>query len=424
VPYRPLVAPRAAARLATTAVAAALVVTGALLPATTASADELPLSATDQAAHDLLTSRSTADRLGSDLAGIVVDAETGQEIWSRTPREQQMPASTVKLVTAVNALESFGPAHRFRTRSMTGETPRRIVLVGGGDPSLSRADLSRLAVRTAAAMTAQGMRRVRVDVDDTLFPAPTNAYGWRSTYVISDVSPVRALVVDQHRSWDTALDTGRVFARLLENQGLRVRAVARRTRPAGSGVIARVFGDDLATQVAAMLRTSDNDVAEGLHRLVALQSGHPATWEGAAEAQVTGLARLGITVAPGSLYDGSGLSRRNRLRPTEVVAVLRAAFDPAHPSLAGLLQGSLALAGVSGTLAPDYLRFVTRPTSCAAGLIEAKTGSLMGAIALSGLARGADGRLKVFSFLLNRVPATLATRRAVDKLAATVTGCW
>jgi D-alanyl-D-alanine carboxypeptidase/D-alanyl-D-alanine-endopeptidase (penicillin-binding protein 4) len=45
-------------------------------------------------------------------------------------------------------------------------------------------------------------------------------------------------------------------------------------------------------------------------------------------------------------------------------------------------------------------------------------------IALSGLARGADGRLKAFSFLLNRVPSTLTTRRAVDKLATTVTGCW
>jgi hypothetical protein len=37
---------------------------------------------------------------------------------------------------------------------------------------------------------------------------------------------------------------------------------------------------------------------------------------------------------------------------------------------------------------------------------------------------GADGRVKLFSFLLNRVPSTLQTRRAVDRLATTVTGCW
>ena len=79
---------------------------------------------------------------------------------------------------------------------------------------------------------------------------------------------------------------------------------------------------------------------------------------------------------------------------------------------------------MSGTLAPHYLRFVTNPTRCAAGLIQAKTGSLTGVISLSGFARGADGRVKLFSFLLNRVPSTLTTRRAVDRLAATVTGCW
>jgi D-alanyl-D-alanine carboxypeptidase/D-alanyl-D-alanine-endopeptidase (penicillin-binding protein 4) len=173
-----------------------------------------------------------------------------------------------------------------------------------------------------------------------------------------------------------------------------------------------------------MLRTSDNDVAELLHRMVAVQTGFRPTWPGSAAAQVAALARLGISLAPGSVYDGSGLSRADRLRPTELVAVLRTAFDPAHPDLASLRHGSMAVAGVSGTLAPDYLRYVTAPTRCAAGLIEAKTGSLSGVIALSGLARGADGRLKAFSFLLNRVGSTLRTRRAVDRLATTVTGCW
>lgn len=413
---------RTIARLTTTVLALAL--GAAALQTTPATAEETALSPTDQAVHDLLTARSGAPRLGDDLAGIVVDATTGQEIWSQTPYERQLPASTVKLVTAVNALEAFGPAHRFATRVTSGSTARRVVLVGGGDPSLSRTELRRLARTTATTLTTVGVRRVRVDVDDSLFPAPTNAYGWRASYTISDVSPVRALVVDQHRRWDTSLDAGMVFARMLERRGVDVRRLVRGVRPAEATVLAEEYGDDVATQVGYMLRTSDNDVAEGLHRLVAVQTGYPPTWQGAAEAQVAGLARLGIAVAPGSLHDGSGLSRRDRLSPVEVATVLRTAFDPAHPNLASLQHGALAVAGVSGTLAPDYLRYVTNPTRCAAGLIEAKTGSLRGVIALSGLARGADGRLKVFSFLLNHVPSTLRTRRAVDRLASTVTGCW
>lgn len=415
----------AAARTVTAAALSALALAAALLPATSATAEALPLSPTDQTAHDRLAIRSNISELGPDLAGVVVDAETGQEIWSRTPTERQIPASTVKIITAVNALEVFGPGHRFVTRAMTGATPRQVVLVGAGDPSLSWSDLRRLAAGTARTVRAAGLTRVRVQVDDTLFPRPTNAYGWRSTYTIADVSPVRALVVAQHRGWDTSLHAGRAFAEMLRKKGLSVRrTVVRATRPEGSTEIAAVRGDDVTTQVAGMLRTSDNDVAEGLHRLVALQAGYPATWEGAAEAQVAVLAGLGVRVAPGRLHDGSGLSRRDRLRPREVADVLRAAFDPDHPNLAGLRSGAMAVAGVSGTLAPNYLRYVTRPTKCAAGLVEGKTGSLRGVIALSGLARGADGRVKVFSFLLNRVPSTLTTRRAVDKLAATVTGCW
>ena len=410
--------------LAAAAVVGAVGFAGALAPAPAAAA-AAPLSPADQRTHDRLVTRSADSRLGPDLAGLVTDLETGQTVWSSHRSERQLPASNVKLLTAVNALEAFGPDHRFRTTVVAGATSHRVVLVGSGDPSLTRADLRRLATQTVAATAAAGTGWVRVDVDDSLFPRPRPARGWRSEYLISEVSPVRALVVDQHRRWDTSLDAGRVFADVLERKGLDVRrSVTRVTAPDGAPTIAEVLGDDLAATVADMLRTSDNDVAEGLHRLVALQTGFRPTWAGAAAAQAAGLARLGITLPTGSVHDGSGLSRADRLSPRDLLSVLRAAFDPAHPRLASLQQGSLAVSGVSGTLAPDYRRYVTAPTRCAAGLIQAKTGSLRGVVALSGFTRGADGRLKVFSFLLNHVPSTLATRRAVDRLATTVTGCW
>ena len=104
--------------------------------------------------------------------------------------------------------------------------------------------------------------------------------------------------------------------------------------------------------------------------------------------------------------------------------MLATIFNDAHPNLTGLRDGAFAVAGVSGTLAPRFLRYVTSPTSCAVGLVQAKTGSLSGVISLSGFARGADGQVKLFSFLLNHVPSTLKTRRAVDRLASTITGCW
>jgi D-alanyl-D-alanine carboxypeptidase/D-alanyl-D-alanine-endopeptidase (penicillin-binding protein 4) len=411
------------ARSVSTVVSLAVLAGTGVAAASQVAAEEQPLSASDQAVHDRLTYRSLRTDLGPDLAGVVADATTGQVVWDHHSNERQIPASNAKILTAVNALEAFGPTYRFTTQVVTGSTPHRVVLVGSGDPSMSSRQLGRMARTVVATVRAQGLRRVKVQVDDSLFPEPTRPYGWKAAYTIRDVSPVRALVVNQHRRWDTSLDAGRVFARKLEKWGLKVRNVRHAVRPAESTVLAESQGADLGTIVSGMLQTSDNDVAEGLHRLVALQTGFPATWEGAQQAQLAGLGRLGVSLTT-TLYDGSGLSRKDRLRPAELVAVLAKIFDPAHPNLAGLQDGAFAVAGVSGTLGPRYLRYVTTPTRCAAGLVQAKTGSLSGVISLSGFARGADGQIKLFSFLLNHVPSTLTTRRAVDRLAATVTGCW
>jgi D-alanyl-D-alanine carboxypeptidase/D-alanyl-D-alanine-endopeptidase (penicillin-binding protein 4) len=411
---------RALAAVAACAVASGLAVAWP----SAASAAGLPLSASDQAVHDRLTMRAQMRALGPDLAGAVVDAATGAVVWGHTPHEAQIPASNAKIITAVDALEVFGPTHTFTTSVWTGSTSHQVVLYGGGDPALSTAQLATMARTVATALTAKGVHKVRVAVDDSLFPTPTNAIGWKRSYTIEDVSPVRALVVDQHRRWDTSLDAGLVFARKLARWGLQVRpAVRHTTKPPGATALASTQGPTLQATVGRMLQQSDNDIAEGLHRLVALQTGFPATWTGAQAAQTAELTALGVPLST-PMFDGSGLSRRDRIRPIELTTVLGRIFDPAHPNLAVLQQGAFAVAGVSGTLAPSYRRYVTAPTRCAAGLIQAKTGSLTGVIALTGFTHGADGQVKLFSFLLNRVPSTLTTRRAVDRLAATVTGCW
>jgi D-alanyl-D-alanine carboxypeptidase/D-alanyl-D-alanine-endopeptidase (penicillin-binding protein 4) len=394
------------------------------VPAAGRTSDPGVLSTTDQLVHDKLLARATGTRLGPDLAGTVTDALTGQVLWEQTPLERQVPASNTKLVTAVNALQVLGPATRLSTTVVRGETPDRVVLVGAGDPSLTRANLRSLAADSALALGASGVSTVTVSVDDSLFPAPSLAYGWRASYVPRDVAAVRALVVDQHRVKDTSLDAGRVFAKLLGRYGLTVRAVVRHRALPGAPLLAAVEGQPVATMVATMLRESDNDYAEALHRLVAIKAGFAPSWTGARLAQRQVLAGLGVDLGTAVLHDGSGLSRRNRIAPADLVRVLSLVFDGAHPQLDSLQHESLAVAGRTGTLAPRYRRYVTAPTRCAAGLLEAKTGSLAGVITLSGFARGADGRVKLFSFLLNQVPSTLATRRAVDRLAATVTGCW
>src|SRR5215210_6027673 len=409
--------------LAGSAPAQAVTVAGTPATAGLTATSVLALSKSDQRIASMLAVRATNNQLGNDLTGQVSDGVSTTLLWQQRRGTGQLPASTTKLVTSVNALTVFGPAHRFTTTVRKGSTWGKVVLVGAGDPSLNRANLKTLAAATAHNVRAHNVRRVTVQVDDSLFARPSLAYGWMDDYMPTDVSPVRALVVNQHTRWDTSIDAGKEFAAQLKAYGVSTRAVERARAISGNPVLASVQGRRLDYIVKRMLLPSDNDIAEALHRLVALRVGNAATWSGAAAAQRQVLGGLGIDLGTSRLYDGSGLSRADRLTALQLVSVLSLPLDGSHPNLVSLLE-SLPVAGRTGTLAPNYLRYTTWPTKCAVGLVEGKTGSLRGAITLAGYARGADGRTKAFAFLANGVPSTLTTRRAVDRLATTVTGCW
>jgi D-alanyl-D-alanine carboxypeptidase/D-alanyl-D-alanine-endopeptidase (penicillin-binding protein 4) len=337
-----------------------------------------------------------------------------------------MPASTTKLITATNALAVFGPDHRFTTTVKLGRSWSSLLLVGAGDPSLSSTDLSALATSTAAAAKAHGVTSVSLYADDSLFPAPSLAHGWKSSYVPADVRWVRALVVDGHHVTDTSMDAAKVFAAKLAAKGITVVHTGRATAKPGAGLVASVQGQRLDAMVKQMLLVSDNDHAEALHRLVAHALGYSTSWTGAQEAQRAELAhQAGITLSTTAMYDGSGLSRSDRLTSTQLARLVSVIVDWKHrPDLAVLRTGGLPLAGRTGTLSASFGRFTTAPSKCAAGVLTGKTGTLSDAVALAGWTVGTDGRVKTFDFEVNGKPDSLTLKRAVDNLAATVRGCY
>ena len=89
--------------------------------------------------------------------------------------------------------------------------------------------------------------------------------------------------------------------------------------PEGATVLAQSLGAAArAARSPYMLQVSDNDVAEGLHRLVAVQTGFEPSWDGARQAQVAALGRAGH---PADQHD----VRRQRAVPAR----------PAQPGHAG-----------------------------------------------------------------------------------------
>lgn len=93
-------------------------------------------------------------KLGGAVAFAVIDPATGALLAERQADMALAPASTLKSVTALYALDRLGPQHRFATRVIrAGDT---LVLAGGGDPVLDTDALDELAAATVAAQKAAG----------------------------------------------------------------------------------------------------------------------------------------------------------------------------------------------------------------------------------------------------------------------------
>lgn len=107
---------------------------------------------------------------------LAIDLETGQEVLSRNPDALFRPASVMKVVTSVTALEYLGPSFVYRTTIQADTSGGRIWLVGSGAPLLSAEDVTRAAMETVALLPPG--RRWELYLDGSCFFPETHLLGW------------------------------------------------------------------------------------------------------------------------------------------------------------------------------------------------------------------------------------------------------
>jgi D-alanyl-D-alanine carboxypeptidase/D-alanyl-D-alanine-endopeptidase (penicillin-binding protein 4) len=409
---------------------------------------------TSNGLRNALAGPLSAPALGSQVSVLVADPVTGRVLLSEHGSRAMTPASTTKLATGLAALAVLGDDARFTTKVVRGAVPGSIILVGGGDPTLAvkpfpardyprPATLASLAASTARALKTQGRRTVVLGYDTSLYTGPGLAPGWPADYVTGgDVTPIVSLEVDQGRltaagqpedsddpynlsprSADLAGMAAGAFAALLTNDGIKVTGSPRaQAAPARSGVtLASVASPPLSQIVAQMIGESNNVIAENLARQVAVATGQPASFSGAARAVISELRRLGITTGI-HLVDGSGLSPQDSIAPVTLVKVLELAAD--RPRYRALLAG-LPVAGFSGTLSAGESVF-SGISGAALGSIRAKTGNLGTVAALAGLAYDKSGEVLVFAFMADQIPSAGVlddAANAIDAAASRLVGC-
>lgn len=340
-------------------------------------------------------------------AVVVVDPASGETLASRDD-QPLTPASTMKVLTSLVAVDTVGPETTFTT-AVVAPKPGRLVLVGGGDPLLTDkqsesaakpASLQALAEQTVTALRADGVTSVRLGYDDSLFAGPTFHPSWKPTWKVY-TARIGALSIDGglESQWQAHSDPAKVaavaFAARLKAAGIAVTKIAPEQPSAAAQPVASVQSAPLSEIVGQLLRFSDNHAAEVISRHVALATGGTPSFEGGAAAVTAWLKAHDLWAAGMRIDDGSGLSHKSKVSPSVLADAL--ALVLVTPRWAAVAKG-LPVAGVNGTLKS---RFNDPAEKAGRKVVHAKTGTLLGVASLAGYVTTSDGAVLTFAAMAN-----------------------
>ncbi len=392
------------------------------------SARRVPETLQQPLADAALAPEVAALLAGSPGASCLIVIEGDRTLNSTNARVSLVPASNQKLLTTYAALSQYGPDYRFQTRVAAGVPVQNgvidgdLFLIGGGDPFLSTADWRAQygdvqdgrtftsLEELADAVAASGAVRITGNLigDESFFDA--ERYGpWAERLVVSNQSgPLSALSVNEgFAAWpgefngsfrgrtpatNPAENAASVFQALLGQRGVVVEGtVGASPAPTQSQVIATIDSPPLSEIVTHVNSYSNNYGAEILVKFLGRQErGIGSTAAGVAEVvSILEIQRLDLSSV--RIDDGSGLAESNRLTCGLVSDVL----ERSGPD--SVLVESLSIGGERGSLVDRH------EGTPADGLVYAKTGTLNGVTALSGVvesARESDVDL-IFTYIVN-----------------------
>ena len=323
----------------------------------------------------------------SQVGMMVYDLDADSAIYCHNERQLMRPASTMKLLTAITAIDKLGGSYQFKTDlCYTGEVTDgtlsgNIYCVGGFDPRFNIDDM-RAFVESIRKMGVDTIRGT-IYADKSMKDEAQYGEGW----CWDDDNPILSPLLVGRK--DVFIDR---FMQELREAGIVVDAFTGQGRkPDDAFCICRRF-HTIDQVLMRMLKESDNLYAESMFYQIGAASGNqPATAHSARSVMNRLIEKVGLDPKRYNIADGSGLSLYNYVTAELEVRMLRYAFKNNNIYLH--LHPSLPQAGTDGTLRKRMTSPFTQ------GNVYAKTGTLSGISSLAGYCTAANGHRLAFAII-------------------------
>lgn len=325
---------------------------------------------------------------------MLVDPLTGESIFEYSADSLRMPASLLKIISAVALLDYVEPDFRFETEILTGAEPNSLIIAGSLDPWMERNGV--LAIKMGRASLPKLVKTALKKLDsDNGAPIKTLNIKYSEIH-FPDIDYIRAQFVARNVKVATT------------------RITSEEASLSSKESIAIFQSPPMQKIMDWMLIWSDNTLGDRMAMYASMKAGFGYSKSGIEETFVKTLNNLGIDSTGLVAVDGSGLSRLNRVSAQMLAELLLKTYDNEKYRT---IYGGLPVGGVNGTMRN---RFVSSAPK-AIGLVRTKTGSLTGVVSLAGYVQGGD-REYIFVAIADQIPknrsAARSARIALDKVLA------
>lgn len=364
----------------------------------------------------------------SEVAIMVWDLTADSCIYRYQERQRMRPASTMKAITAITALDQLGSDYDFSTElRYTGrireyqnvpetqdsiDNPEEVTFpaatkralygdlycVGGMDPLFGDSDIKAFANAVSQLMVDSIIGGLYAD--RSFKDRKPYGEGW----CWDDDNPtLSALLLNRKDRVDDELRNR------IRNNGIVLWANAGDAQtPSGSMLICR-REHKLTEVLRPMMKKSDNLCAECVfYQIAHRQGGKGASADDARKSVERVIRKVGLSADDYTIADGSGLSLYNYVSAELETLLLRYAYQ--HRDIYDALYAALPIAGVDGTLSERMHGARVK------GNVRAKTGTVAGVSSLAGYCQASNGHQLCFSIINQGIKSHKPARAFQDRV--------